>query len=43
MRSKERDKPHEDLGTTQRYVHLKPAAIRSAIDLLEQPAPARIH
>ena len=31
---------HQDIGTTQRYMHLSPAAIRSAIDLLEQPAPA---
>jgi hypothetical protein len=31
---------HQDLGTTQRYMHLSPAAIRSAIDLLEQPAPS---
>ena len=30
---------HQDIGTTQRYMHLSPAAIRSAIDLLEQPAP----
>ena len=31
---------HQDIGTTQRYMHLSPAAIRSAIDFLEQPAPA---
>ena len=30
---------HQDLGTTQRYMHLSPAAVRSAIQLLEQPAP----
>ena len=29
---------HQDIGTTQRYMHLSPAATRSAIDLLEQPA-----
>jgi integrase len=28
---------HQDSGMTQRYMHLSPAAIRSAIDLLEQP------
>jgi site-specific recombinase XerD len=31
---------HQDIGTTQRYMHLSPAAIRSAIDLLEQPTPS---
>ena len=30
---------HQDIGTTQRYMHLSPAAVRSAMDLLEQPAP----
>lgn len=30
---------HQDLSTTQRYMHLSHASIRSAIDLLEQPAP----
>ncbi len=30
---------HQDIGTTQRYMHLSPAATRSAIDLLEQPTP----
>jgi site-specific recombinase XerC len=30
---------HQDIGTTQRYMHLSPAAISSAIQLLEQPAP----
>ena len=28
---------HRDLGTTQRYMHLSPAAMESAIRLLEQP------
>lgn len=28
---------HEDLSTTQRYMHLSPAAIRSAIELLDMP------
>ena len=30
---------HRDLSTTQRYVHLTPAAIESAIRLLELPTP----
>jgi integrase len=30
---------HKDLKTTQRYMHLSPAAVESAIRLLEQPAP----
>ena len=30
---------HRDLMTTQRYMHLSPAAIESAIRLLELPAP----
>jgi integrase len=30
---------HRDLMTTQRYVHLTPAAIESAIRLLELPTP----
>lgn len=30
---------HRDLGTTQRYMHLSPLAIESAIRLLELPAP----
>lgn len=30
---------HEDLSTTQRYMHLSPAAVDGAIRLLEQPAP----
>jgi len=33
---------HMDLSMTQRYMHLSPAALDSAIRLLEQPAgPAR--
>jgi hypothetical protein len=33
---------HEDLTTTQRYMHLSPAAIEGAIRLLEQsPHPAK--
>jgi integrase len=31
---------HEDLTTTQRYMHLSPAAIEGAIRLLDQPKPA---
>ena len=30
---------HQDLGTTQRYLHLSPAAVEGAIRLLDQPAP----
>jgi integrase len=30
---------HQDLTTTQRYMHLSPAALEQAIRLLEQPAP----
>jgi site-specific recombinase XerD len=30
---------HQDLSTTQRYMHLSPAAIEGAIRLLEQPNP----
>jgi integrase len=29
---------HQDLGTTQRYMHLSPSAIESAIRLLDQPS-----
>jgi site-specific recombinase XerD len=29
---------HEDLATTQRYMHLSPAAIEGAIRLLDTPA-----
>ena len=31
---------HQDLSTTQRYMHLSPAAIEGAIRLLEMPGPA---
>lgn len=30
---------HQDLSTTQRYMHLSPAAIDGAIRLLDQPTP----
>ena len=30
---------HRELSTTQRYMHLSPAAIESAIRLLEEPSP----
>jgi hypothetical protein len=30
---------HKDLRTTQRYMHLTPAALEGAIRLLEQPSP----
>jgi hypothetical protein len=30
---------HRDLATTQRYMHLSPAAVEGAIRLLEQPEP----
>lgn len=30
---------HQDLATTQRYMHLSPAAIEGAIRLLDQAAP----
>jgi integrase len=30
---------HQDLVTTQRYMHLSPAALETAIGLLERPAP----
>ena len=33
---------HRDLGTTQRYMHLSPAALDSAIRLLEPTPPAII-
>ena len=32
---------HMDLATTQRYMHLSPAAIEGAIRLLDQPSPAK--
>jgi site-specific recombinase XerD len=28
---------HQELGTTQRYMHLSPAAIEGAIRLLDRP------
>jgi integrase len=31
---------HQDLMTTQRYMHLSPSAVENAIRLLEQPGPA---
>ena len=31
---------HANLSTTQRYMHLSPAAVRGAIELLNQPAPS---
>lgn len=31
---------HQDLGTTQRYMHLSPAAVDAAIRLLDGPAEA---
>ena len=31
---------HQDLSTTQRYMHLSPAAISEAIRLLDEPGPA---
>jgi site-specific recombinase XerC len=34
---------HQDLSTTQRYMHLSPAAIEGAIRLLEQPMPRWRH
>jgi hypothetical protein len=30
---------HSNLSTTQRYMHLSPAAIEGAVRLLEQPSP----
>jgi len=30
---------HQDLGTTQRYMHLSPAAVDEAIRLLERQTP----
>jgi hypothetical protein len=32
---------HQDLITTQRYMHLSPAAIEGAIRLLDQSGPAK--
>ncbi len=34
---------HQDLGTTQRYMHLSPAAIQAAIQLLETSSEDRPH
>jgi integrase len=34
---------HQDLTTTQRYMHLSPAAVEGAIRLLEQPKPRVVH
>ena len=31
---------HKDLSTTQRYMHLSPAAVEGAIRLLDGPVPA---
>lgn len=33
---------HKDLSTSQRYMHLSPAAIEGAIRLLDEPAPRRV-
>jgi len=30
---------HQDLSTTQRYMHLSPAALDAAIRVLEEPSP----
>lgn len=32
---------HRDLSTSQQYMHLSPAAIKAAIELLEEPAPVQ--
>jgi len=32
---------HKNLSTTQRYMHLSPAAVEAAIRLLEMPSPAK--
>ncbi len=32
---------HRNLTTTQRYMHLSPAAVEAAIQLLEKPSPAK--
>jgi len=34
---------HQDLDTTQRYMHLSPAALDAAIRLLDGPAEAGHH
>ena len=33
---------HQEIGTTQRYMHLSPAAIASAIALLERREPVSV-
>ncbi len=33
---------HQNLSTTQRYMHLSPAAIEGAIRLLDLPIPRKI-
>jgi hypothetical protein len=32
---------HQDLSTTQRYMHLSPAALEGAIRLLDQPVSGK--
>jgi hypothetical protein len=32
---------HQDLQTTQQYMHLSPAALDAAIRLLDEPGPAK--
>jgi integrase len=32
---------HQDLTTTQRYMHLSPAALEQAIQLLDRPSSAQ--
>jgi hypothetical protein len=32
---------HKDLSTSQRYMHLSPAAVEAAVRLLEQPNPVQ--
>jgi len=32
---------HRDLSMTQRYMHVSPAAIESAIQLLDRPSPVQ--
>ncbi|MCI0657648.1 MAG: tyrosine-type recombinase/integrase [Acidobacteria bacterium] len=34
---------HSNLSTTQRYMHLSPAAVEGAVRLLEQPSPVSTH
>jgi len=34
---------HQDLSTSQRYMHVSPAAIESAIRLLELPVSEGLH